>query len=57
MVALLYLSSWCSVMWLFLTMPWVDLLCMIVVLTELIHLLFEKDFDFKHNQIAEIGVT
>ena len=38
-------------------MPWVDLLCVIVVLPELIHLLFEKGFDFKHDQIAEIGVT
>ena len=42
LVALLYLSSWCLVivMWLFLTMPWVCLQFMIVVFPDYTHFLF-----------------
>ena len=44
LVTLLCLSSWCLVivivLWLFLTVPWVDLQCVIVVFSEHTHLLF-----------------
>ena len=43
-VALLELSSWClvtvNVVWLFLTVPWVGLQCVIVVFPDHTHLLF-----------------
>ena len=44
LVALLLLSYECSVtvyvLWLFLTVPWVDLQCVIVVFSDHTHLLF-----------------
>ena len=42
LVALLCLSSWCLVIviWLFLTVSWVDLQCVIVVFPDHTHLLF-----------------
>ena len=42
LVALLYLSSWCLmiVVWLYLTMPWVCLQFVIVVFSDDTHLLF-----------------
>ena len=46
LVALLYLSSWCLVivMWLFLTMSWVCLQFVIVVFPDHTHLLFLCNF-------------
>ena len=48
-VALLYLSSRClvsvSVLWLFLMVPWIGLLCMIVVFPYHTHLLFCHSLD------------
>ena len=45
LVALLWLSSWClvdiGVLWLFLTVPWDGLKCVIVILPDHTHLLFE----------------
>ena len=44
LIDLLLLSSWClvtvSILWLFLTVPWVGLQCVIVVFPDLTHLLF-----------------
>ena len=44
LVALFCLSSWCLVtvivLWLFLTVPWIDLQCVIVVFPDHTHLLF-----------------
>ena len=47
LVALLKLSSWClvtvSVLWLFLKIPWIGLLCVIVVFTDHTHFLLYFD--------------
>ena len=46
LVSLLKLSSWClvtiTVLWLFLTVPWVGLQCVIVVFPDHTHLFFLK---------------
>ena len=55
-VALLYLSSRClvtfSVLWLFLTVPWIGLLCMIVVFPYHTHLLFCHSLDRCYDKFA-----
>ena len=46
-IALLWMSSWClltvSVLWLFLTVPWVGMQCVIVAFPDHTHILFKPN--------------
>ena len=61
LVALLVLSYGClvtvNVLWLFLTVSWVGMQCVIVVFPDHTHLLFERRHEINNNVVCASGNT